>query len=138
MTKERIIFETRLRDYTKRAMLALEAVNRAAEKFNSYGSCFGIWDKEDVSRKCTESYIKGALLEKIARDYRNGVSAENIKRHKYKYGLIERELLEPAKEAKEAIRMFGRLMIYDSEKYCFIMDGSKLEKSALRYADNLE
>lgn len=138
MTEERNIFETRLKDYKHRAQLALEVVNRTTDKFNSYGSSFGIWRKSDIRIKCKEDYIKGVLSSKLKRNLKNGVDGENLKRYKLRYRLIEKELQEPAKAAIEAVKAFGRLMVYDAENYNFTLDSIKLEKSALIYAEDLE
>ena len=138
MREERLVFERRRKDYIDRARLALEVVNRTVEKFNSYGSCFCIWDKGDVKKKCSQEYIADSLSDKLIRDRKKGVSGENLRRHEYKYRLIEKELQEPAKAAREAIKTFGRLMVYDAENYIFILDNINLEKSALLYAEDLE
>ena len=138
MRKERYIFELRRKDYIDRARLALDAVNRATEKLNSYGSCFGIWGKEDIKKKCDEVYISESLKEKLNIDRKSGVYGKNLERRKYRYGLIEKELLEPAKAAKEALKTFGRFMVYNEENYSFRMNEDKLERYALQYAEELE
>jgi hypothetical protein len=138
MKKERRLYEQRISEYKEKALAALQTVNNTTELFNSYGAPFSVWDKEDFKRNCKDGYVSGVLTEKLQRDQRNGVSGENLRRHKYRYSLIEKKLTEQISPASKAIKEFGRLMVYDPEGYLFKLNLEKLEISAFRYADDLE
>lgn len=69
---------------------------------------------------------------------KGGICGENLKRHEYRYGLIGKELLRQAKAANEALKDFGRFMVYDADNYIFKLNRSKLDRWATQYADDLE
>ena len=136
MRKDRQVFEQRIREYKERARNALEAVNNMVELFNSYGAPFGVWHKHDFQRNLKDGYISSALAEKLNRYGKTCPSPISLRKRKYRYGLIEEILTERVGSVTECFKAFGRLMDYDPETFTFKLDKDKLDRAALRHADD--
>lgn len=135
MRRERQIFEERIKEFKDGAAKALETVNKTADLFNSYGYPFCIIDKETFSKKCKEGYVKRTLERMINKAASHEAREEKIAQLKHRCGLMEKILTEPANNSREAIKVYGRVIDYNSEKLCFVLNWDKLERAALRYAE---
>ena len=137
MREERIIFERKIMEYKEKAQQALDTVNEAAELFNSYGSPFSVYDKKTFSQKCKEGFINKAIESILSKAKSGGVRGDKLYRIEHRCRLVSMKLTDPAKMAKEAMKAYGRVFVFDSERLCFIMDRDKLEGAAMRHADDL-
>lgn len=138
MRKDRQVFEQKIREYKERARNALETVNHMTELFASYGAPFNVWRKENFKRNFEDGYISTKLGNKLKRHMKKGVCGENLRRYKHRYGLIEKSLMCQVDPARKAYKEFGRVMDYDPETYIFKLNNDKLDRAALRHADDPE
>jgi len=138
MRDERRIFEERIREYKERAQQALDTVNNMHDLFNSYGFPFTVYDKDTLSRKCKEGFVEKAVKSIISKANSGGVTEDKIYRIEHRCSLMVKILSEPARRTKEALKGYGRVMLYDSERLRFVLNKEKLEIFAMRYADDLE
>ena len=138
MRKERRIFEERIREYKDGAQKALDTVNNMHDLFNSYGPPFTIYDKHTLSKKCKEAFVEQSVMSILSKANSGGVKNDNLYRIKHRCSLMVRILSEPARRTKEVLKAYGRIMLYDSERLCFVIDREKMEIAAMRYADDME
>lgn len=138
MSEERRIFETRIKEYKDRASNALDIINSTADLFNSYGFPFCIGNKETLLKKCKDGFVKHSVEAKLNKAKCGNARADYFQKIAYRYSLIEKILTEQAKKAKEALRLYGRVIIYDNARLCFFIDWDKLESDAVKYAEYME
>lgn len=138
MRKERLIFEERIREYKARAQQALDIVNNMNDLFNSYGPPFTVYNKDTLSQKCKEGFVEESVESILSKAKSGGVREDKLYRIEHRCSLMVKILSEPAKRTKEALKGYGRVMLYDSEKLHFFFDRDKLEHFAMRYAEDLD
>ena len=138
MSDERLIFEARFKEFKDGANDAIEIVNNTVDLFNSYGFPFCIKDKETLSRKCGEGFIRKSIEAKLNKAKCRNAKDGCLEKIVYRYGLIEKILTEPARKAREVLKKYGRAIKYDSVKLCFMIDRDKLESDAIKYAEYME
>jgi len=138
MRDERRIFEERIREYKERAQQALDTVNNMYDLFNSYGFPFSVYDKETLSKKCKEGYVEEAVKLILSKAKSGGVKEDKLYRIGHRCSLMVKILSEPARRTKAALKAYGRVILYDSEKLRFFLDMDKLENYAMRYAEDLD
>lgn len=138
MREERRIFEERIREYKDRAQKALDIVNNMNDLFNSYGSPFTVYDKSTLSQKCKEGFVEEAVESILSKANSGGVKKDKLYRIEHRCSLMVKILTEPARRTKAALKAYGRVMLYDSERLRFFLDRDKLESYAMRYAEDLD
>ena len=138
MREERRIFEERIKEYKDGAKQALDIVNNMNDLFNSYGSPFTVYDKVALSQKCKEGYIEQAVESILSKAKSGNVREDKLYRIEHRCSLMVKILLEPARRTKAALKVYGRVMLYDSERLRFFLDRDKLECYAMRYAEDLD
>ena len=138
MRKERRIFEERIREYKDGAQKALDIVNNMHDLFNSYGSPFTVYNKDTLSQKCKEGFVEEAIESILSKAKSGKVKEDKLYRIEHRCSLMVKILSEPARRTKAALKAYGRVMLYDSEKLCFFFDRDKLEHFAMRYAEDLD
>lgn len=138
MRKERYIFETRIMEYKERAQQALDIVNNTFDLFNSYGPPFSVYGKSALTEKCKDGFVEKAIESIINKAKSGGVCEDKLNRIRYKCRTIHKILSEPSRKTRDALKAYGRIMLYDSERFCFYLNDEKLQRQAMRQAEDLD
>lgn len=140
MVKQREVFENRRKEFIKGAENALARLRDGVDEFNGVGiKVFVIGSLRTLKEKSADGWVTSELRKRLAAfaESEGGFLSQKVCKKAVKFRAIDARLSAAAQNIRNVLAEYERLIIWDKQKECFLLDDDKLTKEALSYADEL-
>ena len=137
MIETRRRFEQRRTAYLKNAAETMQRLNDAVATFNDCGWGFRIDSTKQLQVKSGKGWVTDSLRKRLNRVCKEVGLTDRQLRLADRYRRIDERLAEPAKNIRQGLMKYGKMIEYETSRQMFVLNPEMLERAALSYADDV-